>query len=161
MASALSGNGEKVIRVISEHWIKYVFPCFVFGILGSVSALLFLLAGYTAHHAMWLSHLSFIAALLLFLLTHHWFFTKLLGETMTHVIITNRRVVWIHESIFQREHMVEYAYEKMKTVEAKKSGIVQTVLRYGTIAFESGADIRYVPHPNHVAKEIEQAMGMR
>lgn len=161
MADAPRSNGEKVIRIVGEHWIKYVFPVFVYAVLAAVSLLLFVLAGLTAHHSMWLSHTSFIAALLLFLVAHHWFFTQLLSETMTHIVVTTHRVIWIHESLFYREQIAEYAFDKMKTVEAKKEGLLQNVLRYGSLKFESGADVRLVPHPNSVAKAIEQAMGLK
>ncbi len=161
MAVAATINGEKVIRIIGEHWIKYVLPVFIYIMLTGVSVLLFLLAGLTSHHSMWLSHGSFVAAFLLFLFAHHWFFTKLLGESMTHIVITNRRVITLRESYFSREQMVEYAFDKMKTVEACKHGILQTILRYGSLKFESGADVTLVPHPNSVAKDIQQAMGMK
>jgi len=161
MPTSSSDSGEKIIRVVSEHWIKYVLLCFICIVLLSASALLFLLAGYTAHHNMWLSHVSFVVALLLFLVTHHWFFLSLLGESTAHIVVTNRRVIWMRERLFLHEQMMEYAYEKMKTVEAYKEGILQTILRYGSLKFESGAGIPLVPHPNSVAKDIEQAMGMR
>jgi hypothetical protein len=161
MAHVAPVHGEKIIRIVSEHWIKYVFPAFLYVVLTGFSILLFILAGLTVHHSMWLSHLSFIAAFMVFLIAHHWFFTKLLGETMTHIVITNRRVVWIHESLFFREQMVEYAFEKMKTVAANKQGLLQNILRYGSLKFESGADVRLVPHPNRVAKDIDQAMGLK
>lgn len=161
MAHFAPSGGEQVIRVVSEHWIKYVFPSFVYIVLAGVSILLFSLAGLTAHHSMWLSHLAFVSALMLFFFAHHWFFTKLLGESLAHIVVTNRRVVWIHETIFSREHMAEYAFDKMKTVAANKKGILQNVLRYGSIKFESGPDILFVPHPNSLARDIEQAMGLR
>lgn len=161
MTSASSGNGERMIRSVSEHWIKYVFPVFLYSVLLAVSMFLFVFAGMTAHHSMWLSHASFVGALLLFLIAHHWFFTRLLGESMTHIVITNHRVVRIHESLFLREEMSEYAFDKMKTVEANKKGILQNILRYGSLTFETGPDVCLVPHPNSVAKDIEQAMGLK
>ncbi len=160
MAAASSPNGEKMIRIVNEHWIKYIFPCFVYLTLLSMSILLFFLAGYTAHHSLWISEASFFAALLLFLGTHHWFFILLLSESASHVVVTSRRVVWIRERLFSHEQMIEYAYEKMKTVEAHKRGFLQTLLRYGSLHFESGPDIYPVPHTNNVAKDIQQAMGM-
>lgn len=154
-------SGETIIRVMSEHWIKYVFPVCLYLVLTAVSVLLFLFAGMTAHHQTWLSYAAFIAALLLFLIAHHWFFVKLLSESMTHIVITTRRVIWLRESLFVHERMMEYAFEKMKTVEAGKQGLLQTILRYGTISFEGGAAIPFVPHPNRAVKDIEQAMGLR
>jgi hypothetical protein len=154
-------NGEILIRILHQHWIKYVLPSFIYITLVAISMLLFLLAGMTAHHSPWLSVISFIAALLLFSFIHHWFFLVLLCESTTHIIITNYRVILMRERIFLDENMLEFAFEKMKVVEAKKHGILQTVLRYGSVNFEGGAGIPLVPHPNSVAKDIEQAIGMR
>lgn len=161
MTAPPPANGETLIRILSQHWIKYVFPVFVYCVLFAVSLLLFALAGLTADDAAWLSHLAYIAALALFLVTHHWFFLMLLCESAAHIVVTNHRVVWMHERLFVDEQMREYAFDKMKTVEARKRGVLQTVLRYGTLQFESGLDIPLVPHPNNVAKDIEQAMGLR
>lgn len=153
-------GGEKLIRIVSEHWIKYVFPIFIATTLLSISLLLFVLAGLTAHHYMWLSHASFVAALLLFLVTHHWFFLILLGESATHIIVTNHRVMRIRERVLFSEERLEVSFDRMKTVEAKKHGVLQTILRYGNLQFE-GEDtiIPLVPHPNSIARDIEQAMG--
>lgn len=153
-------SGERLIRIRSQHWVKYVFPAFVYTILITVSVLLFVLAGITAHHSMWLSHASFIAALLLSLGTHHWFFLLLLSESSAHIIVTNHRVIMMRDRMLLDEEMNEYAFDKMKTVAARKDGFLQTILRYGSLQFESGPDVRYVPHPNSVARDIEQAMGM-
>lgn len=155
-------SGEKLIRIVSEHWIKYVFPIFIAIALLSVSFLLFVLAGLTAHHYVWLSHVSFIAALLLFLITHHWFFLMLLGESTTHIIVTNHRVMRLRERVFFREERLEVSFDKMKTVEASKHGLLQTILRYGNLQFEGEKSIiPLVPHPSSVARDIEQAMGRR
>ena len=160
MATLEFNNGEHLIRIKSQHWIKYIFPAFVYLVLTVVSVLLFVLSGITVHHSMWLSHLAFVAALLLFLGTHHWFFLLLLSESSAHIIVTNHRVIMIRDRMLLDEEMNEYAFDKMKTVAAHKDGFWQTILRYGSLQFESGPDVRYVPHPNSVARDIEQAMGM-
>ena len=153
--------GERLIRITRQHWVRYVFSVFVYLLLASISLLLFVLAGLSAHHYVWLSQTTFAAALTLFLVTHHWFFLMLVREASSYVVLTNRRVVWIRDSLFLTEDMAEFAFERMTTVEAHKQGILQTVLRYGTLRFEGRASIPLVPHPNSVAKDIEQAMGMR
>lgn len=158
---ASSPNGEKIIRVVHQHWIKYIFLFFVYSVLLLVSGALFFVAGLTAYHSAWIPYASFFAGLSLFLFAHHWFFVTLLCELSVHIIITNQRVIWIRDKLFLEEKMTEYAFTIMETVEAQKHGLLQTVLRYGTLKFETGPDITLVPHPIHVAKDIEQAMGMR
>lgn len=152
---------ETLVRAVGQHWVKYVFPTFVYLILLTVSVLLFVLAGVAAHHYMWLSHLTFVAALLLFLLSHHWFFLVILSESMAHIIVTNRRVILMRDRLMMHEQMMEYSYDKMKMVEADKYGFLQSILQYGSLQFGSGSGIPLVPHPNRIAKDIEQAMGMK
>lgn len=150
------------MRVVGEHWIKYVFPVFVHLLLFSVSMLLFVLAGLSAHHYMWLSHLTFIAALCLFLITHHWFFVLFLSESTTHIVVTNHRVVRLRERLLAHEELLEVSFDKIKTVEADKEGLLQTVLQYGSLNFEGGVCIiPLVPHPSTLARDIQQAMGLK
>ena len=86
-------------------------------------------------------------------------FVTLLCEMAVHIAITNHRVVWVRDKVILDEHTTEYAFTIMETVEARKHGLLQTILRYGTLQFETGPDITLVPHPISVAKDIEQAMG--
>ncbi len=151
---------ERLIRVTNEHWVKYFFTVFLVILLLGTSVLTFVLAGYMAFHNDALSLPLSLGALTLFLFAFHWFFFTLLNESMAHVVVTNHRVVRIHERMFREELITEYAFEKMKTVQANYRGILQTILRYGSIKFESGPPIQYVPHPGSIAKDIEQAMGM-
>lgn len=159
MTATPTPSGETLIRRSGEHWVKYVVPVTVYLLLSAVAAGLLLLAGVSAYHQAGVSYVTFLAGVILALGTHHWFFVFLLGESMTQIFVTNHRLIRMHESLFRQEELMEVSFEKMKTVEAHKQGLMQTLLRYGTLKFESGARIRLVPHPNSFAKDIEQAMG--
>lgn len=161
MANGTTKSGERLIHVINEHWIKYVFPVFVYTTLIGISLLLFVLAGISAHHYMWVSHLTFIAALSLVLLTHHWFFLRLLGDAIDCIVITNQRSIYFETRLLLHDSMRENSFDKMRTVEAYKEGLLQNIFHYGTLKFQGGIDIPLVPHPHRMAKEIEQAMGRR
>lgn len=162
MTAVHTESGEKIIRIVHYHWIVFVGPAIVYLFLMATAILLFILAGMGAHHYMWLSHGTFIAALLLMLLTHHWFFAMLLSDRAEHIVITNKRVIHIENSLFFFDEVREISFEKMKTVEATKEGFFPTLLRYGTLHFEgSNFSIPYVPHTNSVAADIERAMGLR
>ncbi|OGJ62940.1 hypothetical protein A3C37_05580 [Candidatus Peribacteria bacterium RIFCSPHIGHO2_02_FULL_53_20] len=157
---ASPSNGEQLIRIANEHWIKYVMPIFVFLILIAVSLLLFFLAGMSAYHVMWISHIAFIPAVLLMLVAHHWFFVMVLSEVADCIIVTDKRLIQLKIRLLQHDAMVEVSFEKMKMVEASKVGLLQNILNYGTLHFEGAkAAIKLVPHPNSVARDIEQAMG--
>ncbi len=152
-------SGERLIVVVNEHWIRYVFPVTMYAFLMVISLLLFILAGITTHHYMWLSHMTFIAGLLLFLLTHHWFFMVLLSESLDRIIITNRRLIRLQYRLIFHENVLEVSFEKMKTIDAQKDGILQNLLHYGSLSFENNkAIVSLVPHPNSVVERIQQAM---
>ncbi|MBI2636352.1 hypothetical protein HYW84_03445 [Candidatus Peregrinibacteria bacterium] len=152
-------TGERLVHVCDEHWIKYIAPASVSLFLFAVSALLFALAGISAHHYMLLSHATFISALLLFLLTFHWLFVVLLSEALDRIIITNKRLLLIQYRLIFHEDILEISFDKMKTVEARKHGFIQNLFHYGTLIFETNkASVRLVPHPNRVARIIQEAM---
>lgn len=159
MTSETTTGGERVVQVTDEHWIKYVVPATIAFSLFGVSLLLLYSAGLSAHHFMWLSHTTFIAGLGLFLFTLHWFFMVLLSETLDRIIITNRRLIRVQYRLIFHEDILEVSFEKMKTVDSKKEGLLQNLLGYGTLVFESKlASVRLVPHPNRVARVIQDAM---
>ncbi len=108
-----------------------------------------------------LSLTIFLAAFLLFSFAHHWFFLRLLSEAADSIIITNCRSIHFHTHLFFYSDMRENSFDKMRTVEAVKHGFLQNVLNYGTLRFQGGDDISLVPHPQSVARAIEQAMGRR
>lgn len=155
-------HGERLVKVVDEHWIKLVLPVTVCILVLSASILLFILAGISAHHYMWLSHITLIAATLLFFVAHHGFFMILLSETLDRIIITNKRLIRLKYRLIIQEDNLEISFEKMKTVDAIKKGLLQNILHYGTLMFETKlATVQYVPHPNDVAKTIQEAMAMK
>lgn len=153
-------DGEKLILILHEHWVKYVRLILVYILLLVSSVVLFYFAGVSAYHVEWLSQGLLLFAVFLFLFNHHWFFMSVLSQAENHILITSRRVIWIRNRLFIDEEMLEYAFDKMKFVESKKTTILQYIFQYGTLEFESGKPIPYVPHPNSVVRDIEQAMGM-
>lgn len=162
MASPALNAGEHVVMVTDQHWVKYVIPMTVAVFLFITVLLLFLLAGISAHHYEWLSTITYIIALILFLFTTHWFFIVLLSEALDRIIITNKRLIRTQYSLLFREDILEISFEKMKTVDAQKKGILQNIFHYGTLVFESKlASIPLVPHPNRVAKTIQEIMMSR
>lgn len=152
---------EQLLAIVNEHWVKYVYHVFLSLLLFGISVLLFLLAELSAHHTMWLSHTTFLAGLLLLLLTNHWFFVRLLGEAIDVIVITNLRSIHFETRLLLRDEMRENSFDRMRTVEAAKEGILQNILHFGTLRFQGGNDIPLVPHPHRIAKMIEQAMGRK
>lgn len=152
-------HGERLIEKVDEHWVRFVWPAVLATLLLAISLVLFALAGLGAHHHPLLSHVSFAFGMLLFCLTQHWLFMMLLGDSLDCIVVTNRRLVRIHAVPLFVEDILEISFKKMKTVDAVKNGLLQNVLRYGTLVFETKlVSVPYVWHPNRMAKVIQQAM---
>jgi len=152
-------SSERLISMTNEHWIIYVVPIFICFLLFVSSIVFFVIAGslFTHSEILWLSSFALASAFLLFSL--HGFFLILLGESVSQIVITSTRVIRFHDVIMFREEMLEVSYEKMKTVEARKKGIIRSLLNYGSLRFENNVVIDYVPHPNGVARDIEHVLG--
>lgn len=152
---------ERLIDAFSTHWIKYAMPVFVLVVLLMTSTLLFYFSGLSAHHIMWLSHTTFLFAIVLLLMAHHWFFHRVLSDGMDDVIITDKRVIFLDSSLWFRDDMQEIALERIRAVEARKHGILQNIFHYGSLWFDTGGSavgggkvIPLVPHPHGKAREI-------
>ncbi|HLD63919.1 MAG TPA: hypothetical protein VI913_03450 [Candidatus Peribacteraceae bacterium] len=155
-------TGEKISAVLNEHWVKYVFPSVMYALLLLISSLLLFLSVYVVHPYTWLSHLTFISGLVLFLITHHWFFMVLLSECLDRIIITNRRLIRLQYRMILHEDVLEVSFQFMKTVDAQKEGPLQNIFNFGSLVFENNkARVSLVPHPNRVAERIERAMEAR
>lgn len=157
-----SAPQERLLHVIDEHWMVYIVPsavCFTIGVLG---ILLYVVSGYTVTHsdALWIP--SFIGGFVCLLISVHGFFFLLICEYLSKIVVTNRRIVAFEDVLLFKEDMLEIPFQAMKSVEAKKHGILQYFLNYGSIVFERGSKgkIDYVPHPNSAARDIMQAIGM-
>lgn len=160
VAKPVITSNESLRLISAEHWIKYVFPCFLYIVLMGGGALLLYVSTVSAPAAFGMSATLFLLGLIILFVTQHWFFWFLLAESQAYIIVTNKRVISIRESLLWREEMLEISFEKMKTVESHKQNFLQYVLNYGTLQFESATAITRVPHPGTMARQIEQAMGM-
>jgi uncharacterized membrane protein YdbT with pleckstrin-like domain len=161
-------HDEKLIDAFSTHWIKYVMPVVLFLLLGGSAVLFFFFSGMSSHHSMWLSHGTYLVALLLFSIAHHWFFHKILSEGMDDVIITNKRLIFLDAHLLFRDDMHEVSLDRIRALEARKRGFVQNILRYGSIWFDTGGSeiksgriIPLVPHPHSKVKLITDLLEMK
>ncbi len=159
MIDAEQKAGEHLIALTDEHWVKYIAPAVIACALFAISFALFIAAGASAYHSTWISRVSFVSASLLFFVTLHWFFMMLLSESLDRIIITNRRLIRVQYRLIFDEDILEISFQKTKTVDARKHGVLQNLLHYGTLHFETKlATINNVPHPNRIAKVIQEAM---
>ncbi|MBM3231602.1 hypothetical protein FJZ28_04750 [Candidatus Peregrinibacteria bacterium] len=155
-------NGEYAVTAFSTHWIKYVPPTVIFFLLLPVALTLFITAGLNAQSYGNGADMLFLGALLLLLLVHHWYFHRILSEAMVDVIITNKRVIFCQDSLLRFDDMHEFNLQNLIAVQAQKHGILQNVLRYGSLWLDTGGSVStdlggvipQVPHPHYVAQQI-------
>lgn len=161
-------KGEQLIEYFSTHWIKYVAPTLiVIGISGGAGLLLWL-AESASRASPAIAFTAFLISLCIGSIALHWYFHRLLSEAMIDVIITSKRLLFLQSNLWLNDDMHEVALERIRAVEAHKHGIVQNLLRYGELWFdtggsdiESGRLIQLVPHPHTKAKRIMQLLNMR
>ena len=159
---------ERLIDAFSTHWIKYLRPGIMHILFLGISMLLLYFAGLSAHHSVWVSHVTFFIALVFLFSAHHRFFHKILSEGMDDVIITNKRLIFLDACLWYCDDMHEVALERIRAVEARKHGVLQNLLRYGSLWFDTGGSeirsgriIPLVPHPHRKAKLITDLLEMK
>lgn len=154
-------SNERLIRFMRPHWITHVFPLFLGTLLLGAGVLLVLLSGFALHHQTWIAIAAFFAGVAVLTLAVHWFFVRMLSDSMEQILVTDKRIVHLQLKLLLHELTNEISFEKMKTVAAVKDGFLENVLSYGSLVFEGGTSVPYVAHPNATVKDIEQAMGLR
>lgn len=160
---------EMFVTALSTHWIKYAFPIFVLLVTMPIGIGLFAVALYVFEDIPLMKEALFSVALFFVLLSHHWFFHRILSEAMEDVIITNKRVIWIQEMLFCCDDMRQVPLNKIQGVEVRKHGLLQTILGYGSVWFDTGGTITHdenatmhlVPHPHRIAKTINQLLNLK
>ena len=160
---------EEIVRAFSTHWIKYVAPTCAFSIVIAASSAMLIAAGLTSSSAPLFSQVLLFLGMILTYLSLHWFFHKLLSEAMEDIVITSKRIIWIKEALFTVDEMRQIPLDKIQGVEARKHGLLQTVLGYGNLWLDTGgtdtsdinAIIDQVPHPNRVAGEINKLLRLK
>lgn len=151
-----SKQAERVVRRIDDHWIKLVIPLAQYVLVFACGGLLLLLSLYAMQQNMWLAMTSLIVGTLITIGVQHRMFVFLLSEAAETVYLTNHRVILFEQRLFQLDELREISFEKAKSVTAKKEGLLQNLLNYGTLHFEIGGTIEYVPHPTRLAHEIQE-----
>ncbi len=149
-----------MLLTTNQHWVAYIVPVMIASVIGIAGLMLYVLAGYTAHHTMWISHAALLLGLGLVLLAYHWIFHRMLSKIAGVMIITNERVIDMRIRLLLHEAMFEVQLVKVQSVTAVKRNIIAALLNYGDIEFKPSGTLQYVPYPQRVAREIEKAMGM-
>src|SRR5690606_9948235 len=142
------------------HWVRYVAPVSAFLILIVISMLLFYMAGVSADRQSIASDALFLLGTVMLLTTFHGIFHLLFSRYLAQIIVTNKRVIKLEQRLLLQDEMMEIPLEKVRSVSAEKHGVMQSILRYGTIVLDAHR-ITYVPHPHAVARDIAHVLEMK
>ena len=93
----------------------------------------------------------------------HSFFIMLINYFLGYMMVTNKRVIEVHKTVFIREEMTEVPYDTMVSIHHEKKGILQNLLQFGTIHIESNVyqhmKMGFVPHAEKKALKISKIHG--
>ncbi len=160
MNTEATSNGEMFISSMQEHWIRYVGPAFGCLILTTLSIFLYYLAGVSAFEQEWASDALFVTATIMLLVTTHGIFHLLMSRYLSQIIVTDKRIIKLDQRLFLQDEMHESPLDKVRVVSAEKHGVMQSLLRYGTVVLDQ-QKITYVPHPHAVARDIAHVLEMK
>ena len=153
-------SGERFIESFGTHWVKYLSSSIVFLLFLVSGITLFVMGGSSVSHSSFAQQLSFLTGLLILTFILHWFFRRLLSESMEEVIVTNKRFIFLETHLWSSDTTHEVTLERILAVEARKRGFFQNLLRYGSLWFDTGGTdtasslIPLIPHPHAKAREI-------
>jgi len=93
----------------------------------------------------------------------HSFFIILINYFLGYMVVTNKRVIEFHKTVFIREEMNEVPYDTMVSIHHEKKGILQNLLQFGTVYIESNVyqhmKMGFVPHAEKKALKISEIHG--
>ena len=148
--------GEQPIAYIAQHWMNYA-PA---ALLMLTSWLLYVFCTVLSMSLMQVSHPFAVAILIvghvLLLLFHHAAYYKFVSASMSHFLLTNRRILGSLQNPWLSEQVIDVPLVKIRTLEVKKKGILQHVLDYGAIVLNKSElpSLNHIPHPHRVHNQI-------
>lgn len=159
-------EGEQLIEAVSTHWMKYARPLAIMIFLLPVSITLVITPGIFFDQFQLGAYTPFFLGLLLLSTVIHWGFHRLLNESMVDVIITNRRVIYLHSSPLFKDVIREFHMERIRAVEGRKAGIFQNIFGYGSLSVNTEGSgfrqaesiVKFMPRPNEYSQKIIAAM---
>lgn len=159
---------EQLLASFDTHWIKYARPTCAYALIMGIVGGLTLLAVRGLENPDAAAQMGLMIAMPIALLTHQWFFYRLLSEAMEDIVITNKRLIFRETHLWISNDMHEIALARIRAVEVCKHGILHNLLRFGTLWFdtgggtmESGKVLPLVPKPEEKSAMILRLLEMK
>lgn len=105
----------------------------------------------------------FLGMTLFSLFLIHWLFLKIIGYFLGFMMVTDRRIIEFHKTVFLREEMKEIPFHQITNIHHEKNGFVQNMLGYGSLEIHSNVRdpvcMRFVPHSEEKYAKISASYG--
>lgn len=79
----------------------------------------------------------------------HWLFMDIISYLLGFMMVTDRRIIEYHKSVFLREEMKEIPFSQITNIHHEKNGFLQNILNYGVLRIHSNVRdpvrMRFVP----------------
>ena len=152
---------ERLLYARSTHWVKYIQKTLVYVLVALFSMALLWIALQIIPRQPVFGAAVYLIGFSLLLLCHHLLFHLYFSEQMIDIIVTDRRIIYFNDLLFTMDDEHEIPLKKIAAVEVQQHGIVQNMLNYGVLWFDTGGssgDLRrsipHVPNPDALADII-------
>ncbi len=93
----------------------------------------------------------------------HAFFLTCINYFLDFIMVTNKRVIEVHKSVFLREEMNEIPFDFIRAIHHEKRGILANVLNFGMLNIESNVyqriSMHFIPKSDRKATKISEIHG--
>jgi len=93
----------------------------------------------------------------------HWLFLDVLAYFLGFMMVTDRRIIEFHKSVFLREEMNEIPFEHITNIHHEKNGLLQNILRYGMLRIDSNIHrpicMHFIPFSEEKFAHISRIIG--
>jgi hypothetical protein len=88
----------------------------------------------------------------------HWLFLDIITYFLGFMMVTNRRIIEFHKSVFLLEEMKEIPFRQITNIHHEKNGFLQNIMNYGVVRIHSNVQepvrMRFVPHVEEKCSKI-------
>jgi len=166
MSTLEDQSPEKLVYAASTHWVKYVSRFLHCNLLGIIAIGLFVAAYSLKESSHDIALFLFFSGSIILLIAHHILFHKLLSEELLDIFVTTKRVLYFNDFLFTCDDEHEIPLKRVTGVQVQQHGIVQNLLNYGILWFDTGGgqldikrSIPNVSRPEEIARIISKMLG--
>lgn len=145
-------DGEEAVLLIHEHWMRFIPAMLLIFFSWMLYALCGILAAIAAPQSHELSLWIILIGHVFLLLFHHAAFYRYLSVSTRQYLLTNKRIIGSEQRLWVSDDILDIPLYRIRAIEAKEEGILQRLLRFGTLVLNRGElpSLREISHPDAV-----------